>query len=114
MKIHKIETQKRLLFLHDFFSNNPEASCRSAQKALKETFGQAMRPLVVTSVKAQVIEAQNSAIVARNTATIFQAFGIKALPDVQVELPDLTQGSSEPMLITGCGGDCSKCECGGK
>jgi hypothetical protein len=106
MKIHKIETQKRLLFLHDFFSNNPEASCRSAQKALKETFGQAMRPLVVTSVKAQVIEAQNSAIA--------QAFGIKALPDVQVELPDLTPGSSEAMVISGCGGDCSKCECGGK
>lgn len=88
MRISREETSKRLLFLKDYFSRDPEASCRSAQEALKSVFGQAMRPLVVSAAKQEVIDAQDAAIQA--------GFQLRAIPDV------------------GCGGDCSKCSCGGK
>ena len=117
MNVSKAETQKRLQFLKDFFSSDPDASCRSAQRALKAAFGQEMRPLVVTAVKQKVIEAQNAAII--NSAFLippgeYPRLSVQDITEVNPML-GLTPGDNSVIpASTDCGGDCSKCNCGGK
>jgi len=119
MKISKTETQKRLQFLRDFFSRDPDSSCQAAQRALKGAFGQEMRPLVVSAIKRGVIEAQNAAIISQALAITdtVREFNPKADPGLLVNIftPGLTPGDNSVIVApTGCGGDCSSCNCGGK
>ena len=102
MKISKSETQKRIRFLKDFFSSYTDASCRRAQQALRAAFGQEMRPLVVSAVKKEVIEAQNEAIISQGFVIPSGKYRELVLTGVNPML-GLTPGDNTVILApTGC------------